>query len=152
MIRIDFPPYQPAIRKENNKEQLFDAFRKRWVALTPEEWVRQNWLRYLTQVQQFPAPLIAVEKTIMLGELSKRFDIVVYNTRSQPFLIIECKAMDVALDAAVLDQVLRYNSRLQVPYLAISNGHYCFAFQQQEGQLTELAEFPSVASPGFAAP
>ena len=109
MIKIDYPPYQPKIKKENKKEFIFDEFRKRWVVLTPEEWVRQNFLQYLTLIKKYPASLIAVEKEIKLGELKKRFDIVVYDSHTKPWMIVECKEMNVALDRTVLDQVLRYN-------------------------------------------
>lgn len=128
MIRIEYPPYQPKIKTENTKEFIFDEIRKRWVVLTPEEWVRQNFLQYLIQVKCYPASLIAIEKEIQLADLRKRFDIVVYNKDHKPFMIIECKEMNVALDNKVLDQVLRYNINLQVDYLVITNGSYCFAY------------------------
>ncbi len=144
MIKIEYPPYQPKIRKEQSLELIFDEVRKRWVALTPEEWVRQNFLQYLTKIKAYPASLIAVEKEIALGELKKRFDIVVYDKKSKPWMIIECKEMNVALDQQVLDQVLRYNIPMQLPYLVITNGTYCFAFENKDGQLAELTELPSV--------
>lgn len=142
MIKIEYPSYQPKIKKENDKEFIFDEVRKRWVILTPEEWVRQNFLQYLIQVKEYPASLIAVEKEIKLGELKKRFDIVVYDKLSQPWMIIECKEMDVDLGKTVLDQVLRYNITMQVPYLVITNGSYCMAFQCINNNLKELGEMP----------
>ena len=146
MIKIEYPPYQPKIKKEQAVEYIFDEFRKRWVILTPEEWVRQNILQYLTKIKLYPASLIAIEKEIALGELKKRFDIVVYDKDSKPWMIVECKEMNVALDQQVLDQVLRYNIPMQVPYLVITNGSYCFAFENKEGQLIELGELPSVST------
>jgi len=146
MIKIEYPPYQPKIKKEQAVEYIFDEFRKRWVILTPEEWVRQNILQYLTKIKLYPASLIAIEKEIALGELKKRFDIVVYDKDSRPWMIVECKEMNVALDQQVLDQVLRYNIPMQVPYLVITNGSYCFAFENKEGQLIELGELPSVST------
>ena len=143
MIKIEYPPYQPKIKKEQSLEYIFDEMRKRWVVLTPEEWVRQNFLQYLTKIKLYPASLIAVEKEIALGELKKRFDIVVYDKNSRPWMIVECKEMNVALDQPVLDQVLRYNIQLQVPFLVITNGTHCFAFQNKNGQLTELTMLPS---------
>lgn len=122
---------------------IFDTVRKRWVVLTPEEWVRQNFLQYIIHVKKHPSSLIAVEKEISLGELKKRFDIVVYDKDSKPWMIIECKEMNVALDKAVLDQVLRYNMVLQVPYLVITNGSHCYAFLNDKGQLVELNDLPS---------
>lgn len=142
MTRIEYPPYQPKIKKENNRELIFDEARKRWVVLTPEEWVRQNFLQYLLQVKKYPASLIAVEKEIKLGELKKRFDVVVYDRNSKPWMIIECKEMGVALDKKVLDQVLRYNSTLQVPYLVITNGSFCMVLAIINGELKELDFLP----------
>lgn len=145
MVHIVYPPYQPRIKSENNKEFIFDPLRKRWTALTPEEWVRQHFIAYLTQVMQYPASLIAIEREISLPGLKKRFDIVVYNRDAQPWMIVECKEMNVPLNAAVLDQVLRYNQAMQVSYLVITNGNECYAFAGKEGKLEELGELPSFA-------
>lgn len=142
MIKIDYPPYQPKIKEENAKEFIYDEFRKRWVLLTPEEWVRQNFLQYLTQVKKYPASLIAIEKEIKLGELKKRFDIVVYDKATKPWMIVECKEMNVALDKSVLDQVLRYNISLNVPYLVITNGSYCIGYDCSQSQLKEINQLP----------
>jgi hypothetical protein len=142
MIKIDYPPYQPKIKEEHNREFIFDTVRKNWVILTPEEWVRQNFLQYLIQVKNYPASLIAVEKEIKLGELKKRFDIVVYDPFTKPWMVVECKEMSVALDKTVLDQVLRYNITMQVPYLVITNGSYCMAFQCINSDLKELNALP----------
>ncbi|MBL7695214.1 MAG: type I restriction enzyme HsdR N-terminal domain-containing protein [Ferruginibacter sp.] len=144
MIRIEYPPYQPKIRQESGREQIFDEIRKRWVALTPEEWVRQNFLQYLLQVRKYPASLIAVEKEIMLHDLRKRFDVVVHDRQAKPWMIIECKEMGVKLDQKVLDQVLRYNITLQVPYLVITNGQYCMAAAIHNGEVTEIDILPDL--------
>ena len=142
MIKINYPAYQPKIKKEDEVTFIFDAIRKRWIILTPEEWVRQNFLQYLIQVKKYPASLIAVEKEIQVGELKKRFDIVVYDANAKPWMIIECKEMDVQLNRSVLDQVLRYNITLQVPFLVITNGGYCYGFSNEGGLMTELTELP----------
>lgn len=144
MIKIEYPSYQPRIKEEAGKELIFDAARKRWVVLTPEEWVRQNFLQYLLLVKKYPASLIAVEKEIRVGELKKRFDIVVYDKDSKPWMIIECKEMGVQLDKKVLDQVLRYNITLNVPYLVITNGRFCMALTVTNGNIAELNEFPDL--------
>lgn len=144
MIKIEYPPYQPKIKEEHAKEFIFDEFRKRWVLLTQEEWVRQNFLQYLTRVKRYPASLIAIEKEIKLGELKKRFDIVVYDKSTKPWMIVECKEMNVALDKSVLDQVLRYNISLNVPYLVITNGSYCMVLQLNDNQILELDSFPDL--------
>ena len=143
MIKIEYPPYQPKIKTEARKEYIFDAIRKRWVLLTPEEWVRQNFLQYMVQVKKYPASLIAIEKEIELVDLKKRFDIVLYKN-AQPWMIVECKETAVALDRKVLDQVLRYNMSLKLPYLVITNGSYCYAFAVRENKLEEINELPEM--------
>ena len=143
MIKIEYPTYQPKIKEEDNKELIFDEIRKKWIVLTPEEWVRQNFLQYLIQIKKYPASLIAVEKEIKLGELKKRFDIVVYDTNTKPWMIIECKEMNVPLDKSVLDQVLRYNISLSVPYLVITNGNYCMAVQLKDGGMAVIKTLPA---------
>ena len=142
MIKIEYPTYQPKIKKENDKEFIFDDVRKQWVVLTPEEWVRQNFLNYLIHVKKYPASLIAVEKEISLGDLKKRYDIVESNKNTQPWMLIECKEMNVVLDKTVLSQVLRYNINLQVPNIVITNGAFCYAFSNVNNQLVELDVLP----------
>lgn len=144
MIKIKYPPYQPKIKKQAGKEFIFDEFRKRWVILTPEEWVRQNFLQYLTQIKKYPASLIAIEKEIKLAELKKRFDIVVYDRNSKPWMIVECKEMNVPLGKIVLDQILRYNVSLNVPYLVITNGSYCMAMLLKHNAMTEIDSLPEL--------
>ena len=143
MIKIDYPTYQPKVKKQLNKDVIFDEVRKQWVMLTPEEWVRQNFLHYLILVKKYPAALIAVEKEIFLGEVKKRFDIIVYDKNTQPWMLIECKEMNVALNQSVLSQVLRYNINLRVPYVVITNGSYCYGFSNVEGQLLEIQNLPN---------
>jgi hypothetical protein len=142
MIKIEYPAYQPKIKDQLGKEFIFDEIRKQWIMLTPEEWVRQNFLQYLIQVKKYPSSLIAVEKEIQLGELAKRFDIVVYDQNTKPWMIIECKEMGVALNEQVLNQALRYNITLNVPYIVITNGTHCFGFSAKKGVLEELSELP----------
>jgi hypothetical protein len=142
MIKIVYPAYQPKIKMDEGKDFIFDEWRKRWVVLSPEEWVRQNFLQYLIHVKKYPASLIAIEKEIKLGELKKRFDIVIYDAASKPWMIIECKEMNVDLTKQVLDQALRYNITMQVPYIIITNGSHCMAFACSGNQLKELEELP----------
>ncbi len=142
MIKIVYPPYQPKIKQEQGREFIFDEIRKHWIILTPEEWVRQNFLQYLTRVKKYPASLIAVEKEIQLGDLAKRFDIVVYDRNTRPWMIIECKEMEVALTEQVLNQALRYNITLNVPFIVITNGTDCYGFAGNHGKLKDLDELP----------
>lgn len=146
MIKINYPETAFKIKKENNIELIFDAFRKRWMVLTPEEWVRQNMLQYITEVKKYPAKLIAVEKEIYLGELKMRCDVVVYNRNGLPWMIIECKEMNAKLNAKVVEQILRYHITLPAKYLVITNGSYCFGFEKRDGQFYEINRLPEYES------
>lgn len=141
MIPIHFPPFDYRIKTAEEKEWIFDELRKQWVRLTPEEWVRQNMLQYLVQVKKYPASLIAIEKEIAVGELKKRFDILVYKD-AHPWMIIECKEMNVAMDEAVLKQVLNYNIRLQTPFVVITNGTNTYGFALQNATMQQIQELP----------
>lgn len=141
MIKIKYPPYQPKIKTENGKELIFDEVRKRWVGLTPEEWVRQNFLKYLIEVKKYPSSLIAVEKEIFLGELKKRCDIVVYK-ESKPWMIVECKEMQMQLNESAIKQILNYHTTLQVNFLVVTNGEYTYAVKIDKPSYTWLNELP----------
>ena len=106
----------------NNKEQIFCEWRKRWVRLTPEEWVRQQLLHHMVEQLAYPSSLIGVEVAIKVGEVKKRCDAVVYNQDLQPLMLIECKAETVSITQKTLDQALTYNRKLNVPYLILYNG------------------------------
>ncbi|TDH27903.1 type I restriction enzyme HsdR N-terminal domain-containing protein [Segetibacter sp. 3557_3] len=126
MIDIAYPPHPYKIKEEGGREIIFDEIRKQWLVLTPEEWVRQNFIQYLVQAMQYPATLMAVEKEIQVGGMRRRCDIVVYRD-AMPWMIVECKEMKVPLTTTVLRQVLNYNVRLQVAYLVITNGTTTYA-------------------------
>jgi hypothetical protein len=142
MIPLQYPSFNFRIREEDGKEWIFDELRKQWIRLTPEEWVRQNMLQYLVQVKKYPASLIAIEKEIAVGEMRKRFDILIYK-ESLPWMIIECKEMNVPLNDSVLKQVLNYNISLQTPYVVISNGTSVFGFALQNGRMEQIQELPT---------
>ncbi len=145
MISIHFPDPDFSIRKEGEQELIFDRIRKKYVVLTPEEWVRQNFLHYLIAVKHYPAALFAVEKEILLGDLKKRCDAIVYNRQGKPWMIVECKEMEVKVDAKVLEQILRYNLAMPSPYLVLTNGLHTFCVERSEKDwrmLNELPEFP----------
>jgi predicted type IV restriction endonuclease len=142
MIDVHFPAPEFRTRTSEGKSFVFDAFRKSWVALTEEEWVRQNFLLYLTQVLKYPTSLIAVEKEIRLHDLRKRFDLLVYDTEHQPWMLVECKAPQVALTEEVLQQVLRYNMSVPVTYLIITNGTHTIGWRKDQGRLVEIKQMP----------
>lgn len=122
---------------------IFDSLRKKWLLLTPEEWVRQNFLSYLVKVQAYPATLIALEKQIKVGEMLKRFDILVYDTNHRPWMMVECKGPDIALRESTLEQLLRYHISTPAKYLVITNGKTTIAWEKVERKLVLVAEMPS---------
>ncbi|MDE1193337.1 MAG: type I restriction enzyme HsdR N-terminal domain-containing protein [Arachidicoccus sp.] len=141
MLSIQFPEPDFNIRTIDGKEHIFDNVRKRWVRLTNEEWVRQNFIRYLTDVKNYPASLISVEKEITLHELKKRYDIAVYK-KSVPWLLVECKEMNVPITENVLDQLLRYNYNITATYLVITNGNQSFGWKIEKGNFIEINVLP----------
>ena len=143
MIKTQFPPPAFQIREQEGKEQIFDGLRRRWVRLTPKEWVRQNMVQLLTEVANYPAALIGIEKEILVTAQKKRFDLLVYNRNHQPWMLIECKSMDVDLTAQTLEQVLRYHSAVPVEYLVITNGSYTYGWKKlADHTLHELDQLP----------
>ena len=141
MQPIVYPQFQFKIKEENNTEVIFDEVRKKWVRLSPEEWVRQNFIQYLLQTKKYPASIIAVEKEIKLGDLKKRCDIVVYRN-DKPWMIVECKEQGVALNDAVIQQILRYNITLNVSILVITNGESTYAVELNNKEMQVLEVLP----------
>lgn len=141
MIKIEYPSFQFKIKKEKNKERIFDEVRQKWVVLTPEEWIRQNFIQYLLRVKNYPKPLLSVEKIMRLGELKKRCDIVVYK-EDRPWMIVECKEMNADLKLPVIEQVIRYNLTYKVSFLVITNGVFTQAFQLSSNGITEINQLP----------
>ena len=142
MIKISFPKDQPRTQSRQGTNEIFDTIRKKWLVLTPEEWVRQNFIQFLIMNKNYPATLIAVEKEIKLAELKKRCDIVVYNRNTQPWMIIECKEMNELLSPKVMEQILRYHVALPAKYLVITNGSHCFGFVKNNNNFVEINIFP----------
>lgn len=142
MIIIQYPDPDFKIKEEGERKIIFDPLRKKWIVLTPEEWVRQNFVQYLIQKKSYPASLIALEKEIQLGDLKKRFDLLVYDSAFKPRILVECKAMEVKLTEKVLEQILRYNVALPVPFLVITNGKSCFGFKKEGGTIIPVSEIP----------
>jgi hypothetical protein len=141
MIDIAFPEQRFKIKEEKGRELIFDEIRKQWLLLTPEEWVRQNFLNYLIKVKNYPSSLIAVEREITLGDLKKRCDIVVYK-QAKPWMIVECKEMQVKLTEAVLKQILNYNISLDVAFLVITNGRETYGLDLKNNKFEWLNEIP----------
>lgn len=137
-----YPTFNVRIKHENNKAHVFDEIRKKWILLTPEEWVRQHLLNHLITTKNVPASLISVEKEINLNNTRKRYDIVVYNKTLNPVLLIECKAPDIPITEITLEQTMRYNLILGVRYLLITNGITEFIIGVEKGKGKLLQELP----------
>ena len=146
MILVDFPSYDFKVQSMHGKDQIFDPCRKKWVVLTPEEWVRQNMLQYLIQVCKDPIELIAIEKTIQLGSLNKRFDILVYQ-ETTPWMIIECKEAKTTLNDKTILQLLQYQQVLDARFLIASNGPTTIGAEIKMGNLHMLHQFPNYIDP-----
>ncbi len=145
MTKLNLPEYSFRFRKNKaGKTEIFDDIRKRFYILTPEEWVRQNFIRYLIHVKNFPASLMAVEKGLKLNGMQKRADIVQYNTHAHPVLIVECKAPEVKITQDTFDQIARYNMVMKVRYLIITNGlqHYACRVDFENRQIDFLKDIP----------
>lgn len=126
MEKLNLPEYTFRTKTENGKTLIFDPIRKKFVVLTPEEWVRQNFIQYLKTEKKYPENLMAVEKQVMVNGKQRRFDLLIYLKNGQPFLIAEFKAPVVKITQDTFDQVVRYNMALRVERVVVSNGlqHY----------------------------
>ena len=144
MYALNLPSFDAKIRKNGDGFEIFDPLRRKYVSLTPEEWVRQHFVHYLTTDKNYPASRIANEAAIRLNSLSRRCDSVVYNIRLEPVMIIEYKEPGVTITQQVFDQVARYNSVLRVPYIIVSNGisHYCYRINYATQNYTFLTDIP----------
>lgn len=144
MQKLNFPQYQFDVKREDDQLFILDQIRKKWVVLTPEEWVRQHTIYYLVDQKKYPAGLIGVEKSILVNKMNKRFDLVCYNQDTKPVLLVECKAPEVEITQSVLDQALRYNSQLQVNYLLLTNGitHVIAFIDYENKKLEYLNDIP----------
>ncbi|MBA2329604.1 MAG: type I restriction enzyme HsdR N-terminal domain-containing protein [Flavisolibacter sp.] len=142
MIEVLFPEPDFKMKKVGEKQFIFDSIRKTWLQLTDEEWVRQNFIKYLIEHLHYPSVMISLEKTIQLNDLKKRFDILIYDKEHKPWMMVECKGHDVALTENVLQQVLRYNISVPVQYLIITNGKSTIAWTKENNGLKQLNELP----------
>lgn len=141
---LNLPTYQFKLKQKGTMTQIFDMFRKKYVVLTPEEWVRQNFLQFLIKEKNFPASLIAVEMGLKYNQLQKRADILVYDKSGNPYLMVECKAPEVKITQDVFDQVARYNMNFKVKYLVITNGlnHFCCQMDYSTNNYQYLENIP----------
>lgn len=142
--KLNFPLSQFSVRKNDGRTEIFDIVRKKYVTLTPEEWVRQNVLHYLSEIKHYPVELMQVEGSIVFNSMQKRCDVIVYNNYIKPLLLVECKNTTVGIGQATLDQAMLYNMVLEVPYILVTNGlqHYCFSYDKVDAYIVCHNEIP----------
>lgn len=147
-MEINLPPYEIKLREQDGKRQIFDFLRRKYVSLTPEEWVRQHFVNYLLNHKGYPKGRLANEVELRVGEKKLRCDTLLYNKGLQPQMIIEYKAPDIELTQRVFDQITVYNFLLRVDYLVVSNGrqHYCCRMDYEHRSYTFLQEIPAYSA------
>lgn len=144
MQALNLPTYLFNTKSENGRTYILDTIRKKYVLLTPEEWVRQHIIRYLSEEKKYPVSLMSVETGFTYNKLQRRTDALIYDRSGNAICIVECKAPSVKLSSLVFDQILRYNLNFNVPYLIITNGlqHYCCKLNFETSGYAFLKEIP----------
>lgn len=142
---LNLPPYDFRVREDGGKAMIFDPIRRKYVRLTPEEWVRQHFVQYLVQDLGAPPALIAIEGGFTYQGMMRRADVVVHDRRGQPLLLVECKAPSVEVRQAAFDQVARYNKVVRARYLVVTNGqvHYACLLDREQHTYRFLDDLPS---------
>ncbi|GAA4436677.1 type I restriction enzyme HsdR N-terminal domain-containing protein [Pontibacter saemangeumensis] len=151
MDALNLPPFEYKITKSGTNNLIFDIIRRKYVVLTPEEWVRQHVVHYLINTLAYPKSLLSVERGANYNKLQKRSDLCVYNTEGKPHLLVECKAAHVPITQEVVKQVSIYNQTLQAPFLVITNGlqHYCWQVDFRTRQFQPLQDIPAFSPEGL---
>ncbi len=144
MKQLQFPTYSFRFKNSENKVAIFDEIRKKFIIITPEEWVRQHVVQFLLQDKKYPLSYINVEKLLKINGLNKRYDIVVYKPDGNITILIECKAPDVKISQSTFDQIARYNMTLKAEYLMVTNGlnHYFCKMDYENEKYDFLSELP----------
>ena len=144
MQKLNFPTFTFRFKNSENKVAIFDEIRKKFIILKPEEWVRQHVVQYLLQNKNYPKSYINVEKLVKVNDLSKRYDIIVYQPNGEIYLLIECKAPEININQQTFDQIARYNLVLNAKYLMVSNGlnHYFCQMDFKNEKYVFLEELP----------
>lgn len=148
MTELNLPPLQPKLRRSAEGMEILDLARKKYVALTPEEWVRQHIISWLHNSFGYPMGLAAVEQVVRINGMNKRADIIWYSNNQSPILLVECKAPEVKIDQKTVDQALRYNQVVGAPFVLVSNGlnHYCCQVNHKEERLDFVETIPTYQS------
>ena len=149
MIRLNLPEYEINVVERDGKRMIFDFLRRKYVALTPEEWVRQHFTHFLVSQKGYPKTLLANEAQLQIGDKHLRCDTVLYNKEMQPLMIVEYKAPQIQLQQKTFDQIAAYNLLLHADFLVVSNGlqHYCcqMVYEQRTYRfLTEIHDYATL--------
>lgn len=144
MQHLEFPTYSFRFKNSENKVAIFDEIRKKFIIITPEEWVRQHVVQFLLQEKKYPKSLINVEKLLKINDLNKRYDIVVFNPDGSILILVECKAPEIKISQHTFDQIARYNMTLKAEYLMVTNGlnHYFCKMDYEKEKYDFLPELP----------
>ncbi|MEM7108661.1 MAG: type I restriction enzyme HsdR N-terminal domain-containing protein [Bacteroidota bacterium] len=142
MIRLNLPEVEVKIREKEGNHEIFDVIRKKYIHLTPEEWVRQHFIHYLISHLDYPRSLIKVESELHYNQLKKRSDILTYSSSGVPFLLVECKSFKNPINQETLMQATTYNKTVNAPYLVLTNGLKHYSYAQQYGTYASLKEIP----------
>ena len=150
MLALNLPKTELKVISKDGKQQVFDVLRRRFVVLTPEEWVRQQFVHFLIRHKGYPAECIGNEVSITLGATKKRCDTVIYGSHAEPLMVIEYKSPSVEITQKVFEQICRYNIKMKVEWLVVSNGlqHYCTRIDYENGTyqfVEDIPAFPSIA-------
>lgn len=145
MQQLNFPKYAFRFKNSENKVSIFDEIRKKFILLTPEEWVRQHVVRFLIDIKKYPKSYINVEKLVKVNDINKRYDIVVFNPDGTIFLLIECKAPEISISQTTFDQIAQYNLILKADYLMVTNGlnHYFCQMDFENEKYHFLQDLPN---------
>lgn len=143
--RLNLPESNLRVRLSTGRKEIWDNIRKKWLVLTPEEWVRQNFINFLTDHRNVDPLYIKQEQNLKFNTAVLRADIVVYNAKLSPVLIVECKAPEIRITRETLEQICRYNMVMKVPYVCVTNGlkHFCFRYDGECNILEKIDIFPS---------
>jgi len=146
MIKLNLPPYDVKLQNKEGKVHIFDTIRKKYLLLTPEEWVRQHFCNFLIKEKGFPAGLISIESGLTYNQRLKRTDVVVRDTLLKPLILVECKAPEIRINDAVINQITTYYREIQAKFMIVTNGleHYCF--EVKKGELNFLDKIPDYAN------
>ncbi len=144
MQKLNLPNYTFKLKSNENKTLIFDNLRKKYMVLTPEEWVRQHFIQWLIKEKNYPISLIAIEKQLVINNLKKRTDIVVFSSDGHPNIIVECKAPHIKITQDTFDQIARYNLKLNANYLIVTNGlqHFFCRLDKENESYLFLRDIP----------